>query len=83
MRMSKEEIASFIELDTRKKLMEARAAAMRADLRLIMETIRGVSREQDAWMVSFAAKYELLDDVDAMTFDPVRGIAMVNDDGSR
>jgi hypothetical protein len=80
--MSKEEIASFIELDARKKLIESRAATMRAELRLMMETLRGINREQDAWLVSFASKYELLDEVDAMTFDVARGVAVVNN-GSR
>ncbi len=80
--MSREEIASFIELDARKKLIESRAATMKAELRLMVETLRGINREQDAWLVGFAAKYELLDEVDAMTFDVARGVAVVNN-GSR
>lgn len=83
MRMSNEEIASFVELDMRKKLVESRIAAARAELRLMAEMVRGINREQDAWLVGFAARYELLDDVGNMTFDVVRGVALVNDDGSR
>lgn len=78
-RMTKEDIASFVDLDRRRRVLELRQQLLQTELAGLATAVRGITREQDMWLTCFAARNDVLDLVGSLRFDLQQGVARVED----